>query len=153
MNSHEHDHSEAPLALRDALRQSPGDVPGSALEDLDRAVLGHAHARLTAQRAPRPHRFMLRIGVPLAAAAGLALGATIALWPTPQAPVNTGTGTIADAMADDAAGFDVVDVYAVALDLRRGDAADAMWDRDGDNAVASADLDLLMQELVRLEGM
>jgi len=96
---------------------------------------------------------MFRIGAPLAAAAGLALVATIALWPTAQAPVNTGTGTIADAMADDAARFDVVDVYGVALDLRRGDAADAMWDRDGDNAVASADLDLLMQELVRLEGM
>ena len=155
-----------PSGLADALGSMYGAQPGVDRAALDQAVLSHAESTL--RRASRHRRFAEHQVWISVAAAALGLGVTVwtvLSWtPThqpPQGPVARGTPSLAqptlgtqlqrEALAD-AQGFDVVDVHAVALQVKSGAAVEPRWDADGDGTVGQADIVALLSDVVRLEG-
>lgn len=146
--------TEIPHALAAALRAAAPGLDGADRAALDEAVLEMARERLGRRRGTGSG-VLFRIGLPLAAAAGLAMAVWVA-WP------NGGTRAGSQVAVFDAnkpGGVTILDAFTLARLLKQrqsGAGADSSlsrtWDINDDRTIDQRDVDAIALRAVRLSA-
>ena len=146
-----------PATLADAIRRAQYSAPDPAtLSHLDDAVLSMAAQRIG--RRPSTAAILRRIGLPLAAAAGLAL-AVWAVWPQRVSSPVASPRIAATFDPAKPGGVTILDAFTLAKLLKSQQQQSApsspvspTWDINGDGVVDDRDVESLAQRAVQLSA-
>ena len=124
---------------------------------LDAAILASAQLQLGRRARPGRTARVLRWAVPAAAAAAVLLLLKVTMDShRPAAPPSLAGRTSASGIRnstfdiDHSGRIDILDAFALARRLERGEATDPAWDRTGDGAVDRKDVDAIALAAVKV---
>ncbi|MEZ6060536.1 MAG: hypothetical protein R3C19_09260 [Planctomycetaceae bacterium] len=168
-NTPQHSGDELPSALVDAIRQRHGPDEIAVPGHIDEAVLADASAYLkTISKPRRASRSASRWAVGTLAATSLAAAVMLVLLPKSADPLMPASPVVADAEFSEAGRaeaqtaavilrddidrngqVDILDAFALARNIRRGDLQPA-WDQNGDGQLDQEDVDQIARNAVML---
>jgi hypothetical protein len=125
------------------LYRPPATIP----PEVDAEILESAGVRCREVRVRRQIRYWSRVGA--AAAVLFVAVAAYRMWERPPAgPLPTPLAGIRD--IDRSGRVDILDAFALARHIERGDRLDPRWDVNGDGVVDQTDVDLVATTAVRI---